>query len=280
MKEQKKIILLYSKGHLGSTILLNKVLKMKCYQVCGIIKAQAINYDSKGLQKAQKKFQKMGFRFSFMLFWQQVIQKLAFTTAKLLRLNKKSLLSASHFENIPSISCKNINSNEAIRFIEEIKPDLLISAYFPQILKEEILELPKIGTLNIHPGILPDMKGAMSYFHVLNENKKEAGVSIHWMDTGIDTGKLISQKSFKISPRMTQENVLVKTAFIGASLLKTIGRKLQNGEPLIEIERTNQGKYFAMPQRGDFLNYMKSHRFFRIRDIVGLILWRPLRKHF
>ena len=277
-----RIVVLYSNGHLGSNIVLNQTLKMDCFEIVGIVKAKIVDCTPKGLEKAQKKFQKIGFRFSIMLCWQRIIQTTAFSLSKFLPVNDTLLkTSTSLTENIPTYECQSINDSNCQQFIKSVSPDLLVSAYFHQILKTETLAIPTKGTLNIHPGYLPSFKGSMNYFHAMLHKKQLAGASLHWMDEGIDTGEILARKSFKVKKGMTQESIMVKTAFIGSSLLKRIGNTLMNQKApkALQIDQSEIHQYFKMPQRKHFLVYHRKFRFFRIRDIFGLIIWRPLRTH-
>jgi methionyl-tRNA formyltransferase len=150
----------------------------------------------------------------------------------------------------------------------------MISAYFPQILKKEIIALPRLGTLNLHPGWLPSFQGAMVYFWALKQGVPRAGVSLHWIDEGIDTGDLIERKSFAIHNGMTQEQVLVKTAFIGSQLIKRVGKELRQRKTIKSLACTEPSHYFPLPNQSATEAYLKKHRFFRLRDLFG-ILNRP-----
>ena len=274
-----RIVVLYSSCHLGSNIILNQVLKMSCFEVVGIVKANIVDFTPNGLSKVHKKYQRTGFRFAIMLFWQRIIQELTFGFSQLLLDNDKLLkTSTSISETTPTHHCKNVNDPECQQFLKDLKPDLFISAYFHQILKTDTLSIPEKGTLNVHPGYLPAFKGSMNYFHAMLHGKQQAGVSVHWMDEGIDTGEILARKSFKIRKDMTQESTMVKTAFIGASLLKRIGNCLvQKKAPESYTDKNDKPHYYKMPHKKHFLVYMNKYRFFRIRDILGLIIWRPLK---
>ena len=82
--------------------------------------------------------------------------------------------------------------------MRQCQPDVLVSAYFSQILKSEIIQLPRFGVLNIHPGWLPAYRGAMAYFWVLHNGSDPGGVSVHWIDEGIDTGEILERRFFRI----------------------------------------------------------------------------------
>lgn len=97
---------------------------------------------------------------------------------------------------------------------------------------------------------LPAYRVAMTYFWVLHNGSDRGGVSVHWIDKGIDTGEIIERRSFPIAEHATQETVLMLTAVIGARLLRRVIRRLQNGQParnvLLEIDAPT-ADYYPMP---------------------------------
>ena len=113
----------------------------------------------------------------------------------------------------------------------------------------------------------------MAYFWVLKNGNESAGVSVHWIDEGVDTGALVARRSFVIKPGMTQQRILAITAVIGAHLLKRVGRQLLNNETTNIIQQEDEEvAYYPMPGSDDFNDYFKSRRFFRIRDLLRYIL--------
>ena len=274
-----RIVVLYSSGHLGSNIVLNQVLKMKCFEVVGIVKANIVDFSPKVLKTFIKNIKELA-------FWIQLNALLAtIHSSNDLRLIKATFRQSQTTKNqfqpfrlYTNLSLqKNINDSSCRAFIKNSNPDLVVSAYFHQILKKDTLAIPSKGTLNIHPGYLPLFKGSMNFS--CNATQKAKGVSVHWMDEGIDTGEILARKSFKIKPCMTQESTMVKTAFIGASLLKRIGKTLvkQKTPKVIRVSKIDRKRYYKMPKRKHFLVYQSKYRFFRIRDIFGLLIWRPIK---
>jgi methionyl-tRNA formyltransferase len=155
-----------------------------------------------------------------------------------------------------------------------------VSAYFSQILKSEIIALPSHGVLNIHPGWLPAYRGAMAYFWVLHNGSDRGGVSVHWIDEGIDTGEILERRSFPIPDNATQETVLMLTAVIGTRLLRRVIRRMQSGQPArkVPVEPATHDDYYPMPGDKEFASYFEQRRFFRIRDVLGLIAFRGMRR--
>jgi methionyl-tRNA formyltransferase len=99
---------------------------------------------------------------------------------------------------------------------------------------------------------------------------------LHWIDEVIDTGEIIARENFEITPGMTQQNVLLTTAEIGAKLLHHAGKQLAAGVPLTPIapHSYEQDHYYPMPGSDAFETYFKRRRFFRIRDVIRSILRR------
>ena len=108
--------------------------------------------------------------------------------------------------NIPTYSWKNLSAleehvSELVK-IHEIK--LLVLAGFMRLLsKEFISSLPQRSIINIHPSILPQFKGLNAIQQALESGVKYTGVTIHYVDEGVDTGEIIQQESIKIEENDT-----------------------------------------------------------------------------
>ncbi|MBL1321631.1 MAG: hypothetical protein COA63_011300 [Methylophaga sp.] len=274
------VVVLYSAGHLGSAMIMNKLLAVPEINIVGVVKAQPMTLSLKGWTRIKRHLIKVGWRFAWLLFWQRCIQGLGYLITLVFPFLRKRLkpawkIAADH--NIPIFHSQNINNPASQAFIKQHNPDLLISAYFSQILKKEVISVPKMGILNVHPGWLPSYKGAMAYFWVLKNGSDRGGVTVHWIDEGVDTGDVLARRSFPLKANTTQETVLMITAVIGASLIRRVVRKLIAGEDLqpLAIEK-EKDMYYPMPGEKDFESYFEQRRFFRIRDILGLLV---MKKH-
>ncbi len=93
----------------------------------------------------------------------------------------------------------NINSSEFISIISKYNCDLFVSMSFNQIFKSEIINLAKYKTINCHAGKLPFYRGRNILNWALINDEKDFGITVHYMDEGIDTGDIILQRSYKIS---------------------------------------------------------------------------------
>jgi methionyl-tRNA formyltransferase len=84
--------------------------------------------------------------------------------------------------------------------LRALQPDVLLVAAYGEILKEEVLSLPRLGPVNLHASLLPKWRGAAPIQRALLAGETETGVTAQWMATGLDTGDVILQRASPIGP--------------------------------------------------------------------------------
>jgi methionyl-tRNA formyltransferase len=99
---------------------------------------------------------------------------------------------------IPVYAPDDINRPEFIGIMKELKPDLVISVQFRQVLSRDILNLPSLGCVNLHPSLLPKYRGRAPINWAIINGEKKTGVTLHYMDDKPDTGDIIAQKEVHI----------------------------------------------------------------------------------
>ena len=120
--------------------------------------------------------------------------------------------------NIPTLQPKR--NNNYYDKIKKLKPDLFIVAAYGKILSENFLDIPKFGSLNIHPSILPKYRGASPIQTAILNNDKETGITIILMDKKMDHGPIVNQLKFKIeNQKITYQELSEKLAKSSAELL-------------------------------------------------------------
>lgn len=189
--------------------------------------------------------------------------------------NRNFFKSASRlaYENdIPMIPIMNINDSFSEETLKKINPDIILSNNFHQILSGRILSIPKIGCINVHPGILPLYKGLLPHFWSMVNQDKESGVTIHYMDTGVDTGPIVLEEKFDIEQKMSFYKLWTKTADTGSKLLKKYFRLVRGGHTLNPINKeivSLKKTLFPFPNKETFSKF-KSNGFklFRMKDFV------------
>ena len=128
---------------------------------------------------------------------------------------------------LPVMQPEKIRLPDAMQQLCEWAPDLIVVAAFGQILRPELLDLPKFGCINIHGSILPRGRGAAPIQAAILAGDARTGITIMKMDPGVDTGPILSQRSIPIVPEDTAGTLFAKLAPLGAALLiETLPRYL------------------------------------------------------
>ena len=92
---------------------------------------------------------------------------------------------------------------EVVAQYEATKPDLNVMAFVTQIIPQRVLDFPPQATIQYHPSLLPKHRGRSAINHALLEGDAETGLTIFWVDAGLDTGPILLQKSFPIGENDT-----------------------------------------------------------------------------
>ncbi|MBI4712556.1 MAG: hypothetical protein HY762_04550 [Planctomycetes bacterium] len=98
----------------------------------------------------------------------------------------------SHF-NFRRLNLWNVNGLQDVQLLKELNPDIIITLFFNQMLKEPVLKLARYGNINIHPSFLPAYRGISPCFWALANGESQTGISIHYLTPGIDEGNLLWQ---------------------------------------------------------------------------------------
>ncbi|MGI6686115.1 MAG: methionyl-tRNA formyltransferase [Bacillota bacterium] len=136
-------------------------------------------------------------------------KKLTFTPVKEKALEK----------GIPVLQPEKINNPEFIEKLKTMAPDVFVVVAFGQILKQELLNLPALGCINVHASLLPKYRGAAPIHWAIINGEKETGVTTMFMDQGMDTGDMILKKRIPIGEEDTTGLIHDKLAEAGGELL-------------------------------------------------------------
>jgi methionyl-tRNA formyltransferase len=130
----------------------------------------------------------------------------------------------------------SLKASEVLEQLSGFKPDAIVVAAFGQILPKSVLELPRLGCLNIHPSLLPRFRGASPVAATILAGDDFGGVSTMLLDEGLDTGPVLARAQIPILGRDTTGSLTEKLSWLGAQLL---------GEVLVGWER---GELTPRPQ--------------------------------
>jgi len=120
---------------------------------------------------------------------------------------------------LPILQPEKIRQPEAMDQLRTWAPDLIVVIAFGQILRSELLDLPKFGCINVHGSLLPRWRGAAPIQAAIMAGDTETGITIMKMDSGVDTGAILRRRSISIAPEDTTGTLFSKLAPLGANLL-------------------------------------------------------------
>ena len=135
---------------------------------------------------------------------------------------------------------------DGVEDLRALQPDVCVTAAFGQILSQEVLDIPKMGTVNVHASLLPEYRGSSPINWCLLNGEKVTGVTTMLTDKGIDTGDILQKSECVIEEEDTTATLTVKLAELGAGLLIDTLKKLENGTCPREKQDESKMSYYPM----------------------------------
>lgn len=135
---------------------------------------------------------------------------------------------------------------DGVEALRALSPDVCVTAAFGQILSQEILDIPRVGTVNVHSSLLPKYRGSAPINWAVMEGEQVTGVTTMMTDKGLDTGDILLKKEVAILPGETAEELTVRLAPIGAELLIETLRRMEAGTCPRTPQDEREASYFPM----------------------------------
>jgi methionyl-tRNA formyltransferase len=154
---------------------------------------------------------------------------------------------------LPVIQPERLRQPETMDQLRAWAPDVIVVAAFGQILRQDVLDLPPFGCVNVHASLLPRGRGAAPIQAAILAGDAETGVTIMKMDSGIDTGPIISQRSIPIAEDETGGSLFEKLSALGADLLLEILPRYLSGEIIPQPQPEEGATYAPMLKKEDGL---------------------------
>ena len=143
----------------------------------------------------------------------------------------------------------------------EIDPDVITVVAYGKILPKSVLDYPKYGCLNAHVSLLPKYRGAAPMQRAIMEGECETGVTVMYMDEGLDTGDILMAESFPIGPCDDFETVHDRSALLGGQLLIEAIKMLEEGTAPRIKQDSNLATYAAKIEKTDCkIDFTKTAR--------------------
>jgi len=176
-------------------------------------------------------------------------------------------------EKIPRFSSPKVNSPQFIEYVKGLNIDLIVVYFLPQILKAEILNIPRLGVLNCHPSLLPRYGGPQPAFWMLKNGESIAGVTVHMMTEKIDAGDIVAQQELIIGENENAGQLTQRQHRAAATLLTDAVNAMAQGTINPKPQNIAERSYFGKKKDADLvLDWNRS-----AKQIANL--WRALQPY-
>ncbi len=162
---------------------------------------------------------------------------------------------------------------EHIEEISAFEPDLIITCAYGQILPVDILEIPRLGCINVHASLLPKLRGGAPIHHAIIKGHKKSGITIMYMSKRMDEGDIISMREVEITDLETVSTLHDKLAIVGRELLLDTLPSIIDGTNSRTKQNNVEATYgFNITREDEKINFDKSKREI-YNQIRGLNSW-------
>jgi methionyl-tRNA formyltransferase len=238
-------------------------------ELCGIVRSSRVYHREYGfLRGALAYLRRSGLAYSLYLLCATDITEAvyALTGARRALRKGKTLSSAAGQLRIPAHTTRDLNDARGVQFLRSCAPDLLVSAFFDQPLREAALAVAARGNVNIHPSLLPAFRGVDPVLQA-RLRRAQTGVTIHYMTPVLDAGNILRQEVIEAP---SDGSIFTVTALLfdrGAQLLVEALDGIRRGDP--GVPQPEGGSYESWPTRGE-IRALRSvgNRLMRLSDLT------------
>jgi len=143
------------------------------------------------------------------------------------------------------IKAKSANSEEFRKQLLKLNPDIMLVASWSEKLDKLTYDMPKTATINVHPSLLPKYRGPNPYIQVIKNREKKTGVTLHLVDSGLDTGAILDQREIEISENDTGKELKSKTALIARGAVCELLQKMSEDVVFPVMQKEEAATYFS-----------------------------------
>lgn len=152
---------------------------------------------------------------------------------------------------LPVFTPNGVEATETVDFIRSLKPELVFSFYYRDIIPEYILDMPRFGAFNMHGSLLPKYRGRACVNWAIIHDETETGPTLHWMTKRPDEGDIVDQEKVPIGECDTAMDVMLKIADAAEMLLARNLPLLESGKAPRREQDHSQATYFGGRKPGD-----------------------------
>ncbi|WP_367925572.1 methionyl-tRNA formyltransferase [uncultured Ruthenibacterium sp.] len=174
---------------------------------------------------------------------------------------------------IPVFQPKTLRTPETVEQIRELRPELIVVVAYGRILPQEVLDIPRLGAINLHVSLLPKYRGAAPVQWAVINGDEETGVTIMQLDAGLDTGDILLVEKIGIPENMTSGELFESVSSTGASLLCKAICKIESRE-LTPIPQDEKCATLAPPLNKEMALFQFAQPARKLHNLIrGLNPW-------
>lgn len=168
---------------------------------------------------------------------------------------------------IPVFQPTTLRTEEAAETVKSFAPDMIITAAYGLILPQTVLEIPRLGCINVHGSLLPEYRGAAPVQRCIINGETKTGVTVMRMDEGCDTGDMIAKAEIEIPENMNCGQLFEEMGRVGSGLLVKTLPSLKNGAAVYEKQDNEKATYAQKIDKSELtLDFGKSAK--ELHDLI------------
>lgn len=174
---------------------------------------------------------------------------------------------------LPVVQPQSFRDDAAVEELRALAPDLIVVVAYGKILPQRVLDIPKLGCINMHASILPELRGAGPVQWSILNHCDETGISAMYLTAGMDEGDVIEIRKTPIEPMETSEKLMARLADIAAELACDTVRAIENGTAQRTPQDNAKATYAPMLTKElSPIDWTQCERYV-IDQVRGLIPW-------
>jgi folate-dependent phosphoribosylglycinamide formyltransferase PurN len=263
----KPRLLIVTNGNYFARLIIEPTLLDSRWEVSGIV---IVSGDYYGRAK-WRAFVHLARKMAFPYLTYKVLSTLLFEVMDLVHKGKFTVASFAKLLGVPVLVSYQVNDTGVIKWVSNLRPDVLVSVSCPQRINKPLLSIPKVAAINIHGSLLPSYSGLAPYFWVLAKGEKQTGITVHYMTEKFDEGNILSQATLDIMPKESAFSLFKRLSYTGATVLSQGIERALKGDPGIPQDPRRRS-YFSHPTWEAYIQMKQNnHSLITIQDLIELL---------
>jgi methionyl-tRNA formyltransferase len=184
-----------------------------------------------------------------------------------------SIVQVAWQRGIPVYEARRLRDTLTVTTLTSFAPDIICVACFPRKLPRAVLDIPRLGCLNVHPSLLPDNRGPEPIFWTFRRGDTETGVTIHLLDDGMDSGDILAQAKLPVPDGIDYMTLEAQLAYLGGTLLAQTVLQLSEGQAVRLPQNKIGNHHLPFPGKQDFIvpvaTWDARHVYNFLRGVAG-----------